>query len=74
MIACPVCTTPAEDITPPGFDGIAVRCKVHGDFEVSGTALAVLADADAERWADALAKAKRATVAGSRPQINSYHL
>jgi hypothetical protein len=74
MFVCPVCGTQAKDITSPGFDGIGVRCKEHGDFEVSGTALSILAGASLERWADALGKAKRAASAGKRVQINSYML
>jgi hypothetical protein len=74
MIHCPVCRTQAEDITHPGFDGFVVRCNQPGDFEVTDTVRAILQDASLDQWADALAKAKRATPAGKRPRIDSYKL
>jgi hypothetical protein len=74
MMLCPICKTQAENAARPDFDGIAVQCKEHGEFEVTGTVQAILAEASSEQWADALAKAKRVTPAGQRPRIDSYKL
>jgi hypothetical protein len=68
---CPICKLNAEDISGRGFDGIAVRCKLHGDFEVSDTALALLENAEADVWEDALAIAKHFAKPEARPQITS---
>ena len=35
---CPVCTRPAENLTPNTLDGVVVGCDHCGDYRVSGTA------------------------------------
>ena len=36
---CPVCGAVAENITKAGFDGLGVRCRNCGDFDIAATAL-----------------------------------
>ena len=35
---CPICTRPAENLTPNTLDGVVVGCDHCGDYRVSGTA------------------------------------
>lgn len=68
---CPVCESPAEDVTPGGFDGRIIRCSVDGDFEIAGTVERRLAGLDLEGRKAALAKARRFAAPGQRPTITS---
>ena len=34
---CAICGTPAEDLTPADFDGLIIRCRHCGEYEISGT-------------------------------------
>lgn len=36
---CPICGALAENVTKADFDGLGVRCKNCGDFEVADSAL-----------------------------------
>jgi hypothetical protein len=40
---CPVCGSAAENITRGDFDGLSVRCKRCGDFDIAGSVLNKLA-------------------------------
>jgi hypothetical protein len=71
LTACPICQSQAEEIDR-SFDGTAFRCKNHGDFEVSDSALQDKAGADAAQWDSALHKAKIRAWAGTRPRILTY--
>jgi hypothetical protein len=68
---CQVCAAAAENITRPGFDGLAVRCPRCGDFEVADSALNRLLRCDADERATALEKAKRFAAPRTRPCITT---
>ncbi len=67
---CPICGSPAADITAADFDGVSVRCLVDGDYDIAAGCLPqleTLALSDRQR---ALNKAVRLAVPGSRPYIS----
>ena len=66
---CPICGSVAEDITPPGYDGIGVRCRNCGEFDVSDSTLNELLRRDVRQRTHALVKAKELAPAGERPAI-----
>jgi hypothetical protein len=33
---CPLCSGPANDITPTDFDGEIIHCPLCGDYEIAG--------------------------------------
>lgn len=39
---CPICGAVAENISPAGFDGLGVRCKNCGAYNVESEALPLL--------------------------------
>jgi hypothetical protein len=53
-VICPICKSEAEAINVGLFDGVGVRCKTHGEFEVADSALAMHKDTEATRWEAAL--------------------
>jgi len=52
------CKSEAEAINVGLFDGVGIRCKTHGEFEVADSALAMHKDTEATRWEAALKSAK----------------
>ncbi len=71
---CPICKSEAELINVGLFDGIGVRCKTHGEFEVADSVLAVHKDTEAARWEAALNSAKDKAKAAQQtwPRITTY--
>jgi hypothetical protein len=67
---CPIGGEPARVISTAG-DSWGFACPMHGEFEVSGTAMAIReARASPTQWERALERAKRrAKTSGKRPQI-----
>ena len=68
---CPVCGTPAENLTPGNVDGLIVRCVHCGEYEIVGTAVNDLLRMQLIERADALEKARRAAPPGARPAIGA---
>jgi hypothetical protein len=68
---CPICGGVAKDITRHDYDGLAVRCRNCGDFEIAGTTLKDLVQLDETGRAAALGKAKRFASLGARPTIST---
>jgi hypothetical protein len=68
---CPVCAAPAEDLTPGSYDGVVVRCRRCGDYQVTGTVFDKLLRLSIEQRSAALEAAKRRTTSGARPTISS---
>jgi hypothetical protein len=66
---CPVCSRPAENLTPNTLDGVVVGCDHCGDYRVSGTAFYDLTRLGADQRATALQVAKSGSRAGW-PTIN----
>jgi hypothetical protein len=66
---CSVCGAEADNLTPGDFDGLVVRCKRCGDYEVSDTVLNELLRLDFEARVAALDKAKSLAGAEERPAI-----
>ena len=52
-VICPICGSEAEAINVGLFDGVGIRCKTHGEFEVVDSALAMHKDTEATRWESA---------------------
>ena len=73
---CPICKSEAEAINVGLFDGVGIRCKTHGEFEVVDSALAMHKDTEATRWESALRNAKDRAKATQEtwPRITSYDL
>jgi hypothetical protein len=72
---CHVCKSPAEDITPPNCDRYSARCSKCGEYDITLSALAMLAAvAESDREA-ALRKSKwfaaRMPSLGDRPCITT---
>jgi hypothetical protein len=57
-VICPICKSEAEAINVGSFDGVGIRCKTHGEFEVADSALAMHKDTEGTRWEAALGNAK----------------
>jgi hypothetical protein len=57
-VICPICKSEAEAINAGLFDGVGIRCKTHGEFEVADSALAMHKDTESTRWEGALRSAK----------------
>ena len=57
-VTCPICKSEADAINVGLFDGVGIRCKTHGEFEVADSALAMHKDTEAARWQGALRSAK----------------
>jgi hypothetical protein len=63
----------AEEIDQGAFDGTALRCTAHGEFEVTHDALFESRNASPEQWERAFQVAwTRAAAAGGRPQIFTH--
>ncbi len=68
---CSVCGAEAENLTPGDFDGLVVRCKRCGDYEVSDSVLNALLRLDFDDRVAALDKARRFAAAGTTPAIGT---
>jgi len=40
-VICPICKSEAEAINVGLFDGVGIRCKTHGEFEVADSEAAL---------------------------------
>jgi len=78
MEKCPVCQALVEQFEQGFIDGCAVKCPIHGWFELSDTALVTRSGEPREAWERALTKARKRvlhqteqneTIAGKRPRI-----
>jgi hypothetical protein len=67
---CPVCSNPAVDIGPKGFDGKVLRCSQCKDYEISGSFLLKFLARSREDRGLALEKAKQFAPQGRRPSID----
>ena len=68
---CPVCCTPANNLTPATYDGVVVGCRSCGEYQVTATVFNKLLRLNVEARTDALERAKRLTVVGARPTIST---
>jgi len=66
---CSVCGAEAEDLTSGDFDGLVVRCKRCGEYEIADAALNDFLRLDYDDRVALLEKAKGAASAGGRPLI-----
>jgi len=66
---CSVCGAEAENLTPGDFDGLVVRCKHCGDYQLSDTVLNEFLRLDFDARVAALDKAKASAAGGDRPAI-----
>jgi hypothetical protein len=71
---CEVCEAAADDQTPPGYDGVKVRCSMCGRYAVADSVLATLRALGREDRIDALNKAKRFASPGTCPIITNSSL
>ena len=73
-VRCPICKSEAEAINVGLFDGIGFRCKTHGEFEVTDSALAAHKDTETTRWEASLGTAKERAKAAQEtwPRITMY--
>lgn len=65
---CLICGAEAEDLTPGDFDGVIVRCKRCGEYEVADGALNDFLRLDYDLRVKVLEKAKLGS-GGTRPAI-----
>ncbi|MCC7250585.1 hypothetical protein [Hyphomicrobium sp.] len=70
---CSVCGAEAEDLTSGDFDGLVVRCKRCGEYEVADGALNAFLRLDYDARVAALEKAREAA-AGDRPTVRADDL
>jgi hypothetical protein len=68
---CPICGSRADDVTPLGYDGIGVRCRNCGEFDVADSTLNELLRRHIAERVDALARAKERALTGERPTITA---
>ncbi|MBX9861254.1 MAG: hypothetical protein K2Y42_00760 [Hyphomicrobium sp.] len=66
---CSVCGAEAENLTSGDFDGLVVRCKRCGEYEVADAVLNELLRLDFDARVTALETAKRAAGPDRRPAI-----
>lgn len=66
---CSVCGAEAEDLTSGDFDGIVVRCKRCGEYEVADNAVNGFLRLDYDARVALLETAKRNARPGARPAI-----
>lgn len=71
---CSVCGAEAEDLTSGDFDGLIVRCKRCGEYEIADGALNDFLRLDYDARVAVLMKAKDAAAAGTRPAITGSML
>lgn len=72
---CSVCGAEAEDLTSGDFDGLVVRCKRCGEYEIADAALNDFLRLDYDARVALLEKARgAATGAGARPAITAASL
>ena len=68
---CSVCGAEAENLAMGDFDGLVVRCKHCGEYEIADDALNGFLRLDYDDRVAALGAAKGAAEAGQRPAIKS---
>lgn len=68
---CSVCGAEAESLGSGDFDGLVVRCKHCGEYEIAEDVLNDFLRLDYDERVTALGKAKGVAVAGQRPAIKA---
>jgi hypothetical protein len=68
---CSVCGAEAESLGSGDFDGLVVRCKHCGEYEISDDVLNDFLRLDYDERVAALGEAKGAAAAGQRPAIKA---
>ena len=68
---CLICKGPATDITPGGFDGVMVDCRICKPYEIADRARDKFGKVAPEKRAEALQMAKRFASPGARSSITS---
>ena len=68
---CSVCGAEAEDLSSGEFDGLAVRCKRCGEYQVADSALNAFLRLDYDARVAALDKARSSAGAGTRPTVTT---
>ena len=61
VMQCETCAAPADDLTPGDFDGLVIRCKHCGEYEIAGTVLNALLRLELPGSRVARATTRRAT-------------
>ncbi len=67
---CEICRGPAVDHTPPGYDGMNIRCSTCGNYSIAGSVLNKLRQLSLDERYRALQRAKSHGSLGS-PLIDS---
>ena len=67
---CEICRGPAVDHTPPGYDGMNIRCSTCGNYSIAGNVLNKLRQLSLDERYRALQRAKSHGSLGS-PLIDS---
>lgn len=67
---CSICGAEAEDLTSGEYDGIVVRCKRCGEYEIADAALNDFLRLDYDVRVALLEEAKGAARPGERPEIS----
>lgn len=68
---CSVCGAEAENLGSGDFDGLVVRCKHCGEYEIADDALNDFLRLDYDERVAVLVEAKGAAGTGRRPAIKS---
>ncbi|WP_072391103.1 hypothetical protein [Hyphomicrobium sp. CS1GBMeth3] len=71
---CSVCGAEAEDLTSGDFDGLVVRCKRCGEYEIADAAVNGFLRLDYDARVAALEKAREVASQGARPAITAGSL
>lgn len=71
---CSVCGAEAEDLTPGDFDGLILRCRHCGEYEIADSALNSFLRLDYDDRVAALAKARRSAPPDARPCVSTSML
>lgn len=71
---CSVCGAEAEDLTPGDFDGLVLRCKHCGEYEIADSALNSFLRLDYDDRVAALDKARQQAGPGARPRVSTAAL
>jgi hypothetical protein len=67
---CPVCSRPAQNLTPATLEGVVIGCENCGSYRISGVAYHELMRLELERRGAALETARRVSLHGW-PMIDS---
>jgi len=70
---CPVCSRPAENLTPDTLDGVVVGCQHCGSYMIPGVAFYDFVGLDMSKRVAALERAKLGSQ-GGWPQVSAGSL